>query len=120
MQKYFIVLVLLIPLTNVRLLSAEPTNPDIECAAYWQLKSIALRQDHSIASAKAAADFQQKYVKAKEQLKVRHGAQTFTEMFYQAMQIMLAKIGGDTKNHPALDAEYYNACPIDVKKGLNT
>jgi len=87
--------------------------PDIECAAYWQLKSVGLAQEHSIAAAIESEKYQQQYVTAKNTLISHHGRADFTRLFYDSLKAMLASLDNDLSNTAVLDEQYQERCRLE-------
>ncbi|MDN3638280.1 hypothetical protein QWY82_05570 [Simiduia curdlanivorans] len=94
---------------------SQVLDPDIECAAYWQLKSVGLAQEYSIAAAIESEKYQQQYVAAKNTLTTHHGSADFTRQFYDSVKVMLASVDNDLSNTVVLDEQYQERCTLETE-----
>jgi hypothetical protein len=91
--------------------SAEIKN--VDCLAYWQLRSVGLSQDYGIASAKLSDQYHQRYQTELNRLKEDYFPKVIVKEMYSAMKIMLEKIDRDYDRTAELDADYGVACPLN-------
>ncbi|BFM10165.1 hypothetical protein R50072_03180 [Simiduia litorea] len=117
MKVRVLMLIPLVMLSYAKHATSEIAVPDVECAAYWQLKTIGLRQEHSIAAAKASEIYEQQYIDAKQALTFHLGVEVFTRQFYDALKVMLEQVGDDLSRVDVLDTQYQPLCARE--KGLN-
>lgn len=91
--------------------SAESENMD--CIAYWQLRSVGLSRDYGIASAKLSDQYHHRYQTELNLLKQDYSPEVLVKGVFSAMTIMLEKIDNDYDRAAELDADYNNICPLE-------
>ena len=89
---------------------ADNVVGDIDCLAYWQLRSVGLEREHGIESAKRASKYQQDYESGLHDLKQTADPSAAAKQMYESMKTLLKKIDYDYDRTGELDAEYSAAC----------
>lgn len=83
---------------------------DVDCLAYWQLRSVGLEREHGIESAKIAMKYQQDYKSGLQNLKQTTEPSVAAKQMFESMNTLLKDIDYDYDRTGELDAKYSAAC----------
>ena len=89
---------------------ADDGVEDVECLAYWQLRSVGLEREHGIESAKRSNQYQQDYKSGLHDLKQILEPSTAAKHVFGSMKTLLEAIDYDYDRTGELDAKYSAAC----------
>ena len=93
------------------------SETSIDCLAYWQVKSIALSQEHSISSATLSEQYEASYQQAKNDLLAKVDKQELTMQLHEQMKEIMTVLNNDLSKHSALNKTYADTCPPENKTG---
>jgi hypothetical protein len=83
---------------------------DVDCLAYWQLRSVGLEREYGVESAKRSSKYQQKYKSGLHNLKQTVEPGTAAKQVFESMKTLLEDIDYDYDRTGELDAKYSAAC----------
>jgi hypothetical protein len=83
---------------------------NIDCMAYWQLRSAGLEREHGIASAKRMNEYQEYYRIALQDLKQQLAPEIAAKQIFESMGALLEDIDYDYDRTAELDARYFPIC----------
>ncbi|MFT5336012.1 MAG: hypothetical protein ACJAUG_002395 [Halioglobus sp.] len=105
-SQLLVIIVSLLPCISV----AGDAIENVDCLAYWQLRSVGLEREHGIESAKRANKYQQDYKIGLQNLKQTVEPGTAAKQVFGSMQTLLEDIDYDYDRTGELDAEYLAVC----------
>ena len=105
-STFLVILMSLLPCISV----ADNGVGDVDCLAYWQLRSVGLDRDHGIESAKRSHKYQQYYKSGLHELKQTVEPSTAAKQVFESMKTLLEDIDYDYDRTVELDAKYSAVC----------
>jgi hypothetical protein len=105
-SQFLVIIMSLLPCISV----ADDGIGDVDCLAYWQLRSVGLEREHGIESAKRANEYQQDYKSGLHDLKQTTEPSAAAKQMFESMNTLLKDIDYDYDRTGELDAKYSAAC----------
>ena len=109
-SQFLVIIISLLPCISV----ADTGIEDVDCLAYWQLRSAGLEREHGIESAKRAAEYQQNYKSGLHELKQTTEPSAAAKQVFGSMKTLLEAIDYDYDRTAELDAKYSAACVVAI------
>lgn len=105
-SMFLVILMCTIPCTSI----ADNAIVNVDCLAYWQLRSVGLQREHGIESAKRSNKYQQNYKSGLHDLKQTVEPSTAAKQVFESMKTLLEDIDYDYDRTSELDASYSTVC----------
>ncbi len=90
-SQFLVIVMSLLPCISV----ADDGVEDVNCLAYWQLRSVGLEREHGIESAKRSNKYQQNYKSGMQNLKQTVEPGTAAKQVFESMKTLLEDIDYD-------------------------
>ena len=105
-SQFLVIITSLLPCIGV----ADDGVENVDCLAYWQLRSVGLEREHGMESAKRANKYQQDYKSGLHDLKQNVEPSAAAKQVFGSMKTLLEDIDYDYDRTGELDAKYSAAC----------
>ena len=105
-SQFMVIIMSLLPCISV----ADDGVEDVDCLAYWQLRSVGLEREHGIESAMRSSKYQQDYKSGLHDLMQTVEPSTAAKQVFGSMENLLEDIDYDYDRTGELDAKYSAAC----------